>query len=161
MARVQNFYFKTSVRHCPVWQMPGARKTTGQYARRGPRWEIEKATAKHCHERVRAQGDKRRRELVCDWRRTGGNWDTVSYARRETKSGARNFLIRAEMGQHAARGGRAEVERQNTTENHISSGANCEKASGAASSKRVRRLRNTKRTLSVGPLRCLATWISA
>jgi hypothetical protein len=44
---------------------------------------------------------------------------------------------------------------------YISSGANWEKASGAASSKRVSRLRNTKRTLSVGPLRCLATWISA
>lgn len=37
-----------------------------------------------------------------------------------------------------------------------SSGANCEKASGAASSKRVSRLRNTNFTLSVGPLRCFA-----
>jgi hypothetical protein len=39
---------------------------------------------------------------------------------------------------------------------HKSSGENCAKASGAASSKRVRRLRKTNLTLSVGPLRCLA-----
>jgi hypothetical protein len=39
---------------------------------------------------------------------------------------------------------------------YISSGENWEKASGAASSKRVRRLRKTNFTLSVGPLRCLA-----
>src|SRR5713226_9037591 len=41
------------------------------------------------------------------------------------------------------------------------SGANWEKASGAASSKRVRRLRKTNLTLSVGPLRCLAIKMSA
>src|SRR6516165_1482624 len=46
--------------------------------------------------------------------------------------------------------------------NYISSPpANCEKASGAASSKRVSRLRKTNLTLSVGPLRCLAMRISA
>lgn len=38
----------------------------------------------------------------------------------------------------------------------ISSGENWEKASGAASSKRVNLLRKRKRTFSVGPLRCLA-----
>src|ERR1700756_2713901 len=52
-------------------------------------------------------------------------------------------------------------EKRGRCNSYMSSGANCEKASGAASSKRVRRLRKTKRTLSVGPLRCLATWISA
>ena len=40
--------------------------------------------------------------------------------------------------------------------NYISPGENWEKASGAASSKRVRRLRKTNFTFSVGPLRCLA-----
>jgi len=40
--------------------------------------------------------------------------------------------------------------------NYISSGVNWEKASGAASSKRVNRLRNTNFTRSVGPLRCFA-----
>ena len=40
--------------------------------------------------------------------------------------------------------------------NYISSGANCEKASGAASSNRVNRLRNTNFTMSVGPFLCLA-----
>jgi hypothetical protein len=40
--------------------------------------------------------------------------------------------------------------------NYISSGANCEKASGAASSNRVNRLRNTNLTMSVGPFRCFA-----
>ena len=44
---------------------------------------------------------------------------------------------------------------------YISLGANWEKASGAASSKRVRRLRKTNLTLSVGPLRCLAMRMSA
>src|SRR5439155_15951727 len=40
--------------------------------------------------------------------------------------------------------------------NYISSGANCENASGAASSNRVNRLRNTNLTMSVGPFRCFA-----
>ena len=40
--------------------------------------------------------------------------------------------------------------------NYKSSGENWLKASGAASSNLVRRLRKTKRTVSVGPLRCLA-----
>jgi hypothetical protein len=40
--------------------------------------------------------------------------------------------------------------------NYMSSGANCENASGAASSNRVNRLRKTNFTISVGPFRCLA-----
>src|SRR5258705_2114311 len=58
--------------------------------------------------------------LVCDWRRTGGNWDTVSYARRETKSGARNFLNRAEMGAacDAGRKGRSRAP-EHDGESHI------------------------------------------
>ena len=46
-------------------------------------------------------------------------------------------------------------------EDYTSSGMNCEKASGAASSKRVWRLLKIRRTRSVGPLRCLATSRSA
>src|SRR5215472_12083972 len=42
------------------------------------------------------------------------------------------------------------------SKSYISPGANDEKASGAASSKRVKRLRKTNFTMSVGPLRCLA-----
>src|SRR5581483_247821 len=43
---------------------------------------------------------------------------------------------------------------------YISLGPSCEKASGAASSKRVNRLRKTNLTLSTGPLRCLAIFNS-
>src|SRR5438270_7906362 len=39
---------------------------------------------------------------------------------------------------------------------YLSFGVNCENASGAASSKRVNRLRKTNLTISVGPLRCFA-----
>src|SRR5580704_16312814 len=53
----------------------------------------------------------------------------------------------------SARNFRCLLGRADSTLRYMSSGENWEKASGAASSKRVRRLRKTKRTLSVGPLR--------